>query len=43
MLDEGALDLERADAIIGALEHVVRPPDVGDVAIGVSHGDVARR
>ena len=31
-----ALQLERADAVVGALEHVVGAPDVGDVAVGVA-------
>src|SRR5512137_155329 len=41
VLDEGALQLEGADAVVGALEDVVGPADVGDVAVRVPHRDVA--
>ena len=42
VLDERALQLERADAVVRALEDVVGAADVGDVAVGVPLGDVAR-
>ena len=38
VLDQHALQLERADAVVGGLEHVVGAADVGDVAVGVAHG-----
>src|SRR4051812_40236744 len=41
MLHQRALQLEWADPVVGALEHVVRAADVGDVAVLVSPGDVA--
>ena len=41
VLDEHALELERADPVVGRLEDVVGAPDVGDVAVGVALGDVA--
>src|SRR6266536_2359067 len=41
VLDERALQLERADAVVGALEDVVPAPDVGDVPLVVPRGDVA--
>ena len=36
VLDQRALQLERADAVVGRLEHVVGAADVGDVAVGVA-------
>ena len=41
MLEERALDLERADAIRGGDDHVVRPPDEPEVAVLVAHRPVA--
>ena len=42
VLDQHALELERRDAVVRRLEHVVGAADVGDVALGVAAGDVAR-
>ena len=42
MLDQHAFQLEGADAVVGRLEHVVGAAHVGDVAVGVARGDVAR-
>ena len=41
MLDQDALKLERADAIIGGFEHVVGAADIGQIAVVVDCGDVA--
>ena len=41
VLDQRALQLERADAVVGGLEHVVGATDVGDVAVGVARRHVA--
>ena len=41
VLDQRAFQLERADAVVGRLEHVVGAADEGDVAVGVAHRDVA--
>ena len=41
MLDEGAFDLERADTIAGALDHVVTTAHEPVVSVIVSHGAVA--
>ncbi len=41
MLQQGALQLERADLVVGGLEDVVGAPDVGEVPVGVAGGDVA--
>ena len=41
MLNQRALQLERAEAIIRGLEHVIGTPDVRVVAVGVAAGDVA--
>ena len=42
VLDEDRLQLEGADLVVAGLEHVVGPADVGDVAVVVHGGDVAR-
>src|SRR4029453_4900413 len=42
VLDQYALELERAHAIIGGLEHVVGAADEGQIAVAVSRRDVAR-
>ena len=42
VLDQHALELERRDPVIRGLEDIVGAPDVGDVAIVVAGGDVAR-
>jgi hypothetical protein len=36
MFDEHALELEWAEPIVGALEHVVRAADEGQVTLAVS-------
>jgi hypothetical protein len=41
VLDQHALQLERRDAVVRRLEHVVGPADVGDVAVVVRGGHVA--
>ena len=41
VLDQHALQLERADAVVGRFEHVVGAADIGQVAVGVAAGDVA--
>ncbi len=41
VLDQHALQLERADAVVRGLEHVVGAAHEGDVAVGVARGDVA--
>ena len=41
MLDEAVLDLGRADAVAGGLEHVVGAALVPEVAVVVARGDVA--
>ena len=41
MLDQCAFQLERADAVVRGFEHVVAAADIGDVAVGVTGGDVA--
>ena len=40
VLDQDALQLERADPVVRGLEHVVGAPDVGDVAVRVAGADV---
>jgi SpoU rRNA methylase family enzyme len=42
VLDQHTLELERRDPIIRGLEDIVGAPDVGDVALVVAGGDVAR-
>src|SRR4029077_1356481 len=39
--DEYALELERADAVVGGLEHIVHAPDVSEIALKVTPGDIA--
>ena len=41
VLDQAAFQLERADAVVAGLEHVVGAADEGDVAVGVARGGVA--
>ena len=40
VLDEDALELERADLVVGGLEDVVGATDVGEIAVLVARGDV---
>src|SRR5262249_29165497 len=42
MIDEGAFDLHRPDAVPGDVEHVVDAPQNPVVAVGVPFGAVAR-
>ena len=41
MFDQAAFQLERADAVVAGLEHVIGAADKGDVAVGVARGGVA--
>ena len=41
VLEQRALDLERADQVPGRLDHVIRPTDEPEVAITVALGQVA--
>jgi hypothetical protein len=41
VLDQGALDLERADQVAGGLDDVVGASDEPEVAVGVASGEVA--
>jgi hypothetical protein len=41
VLDQHALQLERADPVLRRLEDVVGAADVGEVAVGIANGDVA--
>ena len=41
VLDDHAFEFERADAIVGGLEHVIGAANVGDVAVLVDAGNVA--
>ena len=41
VLHQRAFDLERADQMAGALDHVVRPADEPVIAVGVAHREVA--
>ena len=41
VLDQRALQFERADAVVGSLEHVVGAADEGDVAVGITRRDIA--
>ena len=41
VLDEHALEFERADLVVGCLEHVVGAADVGQVPVGIPRRDVA--
>jgi hypothetical protein len=41
MLDQHALQFERADAVVARLEHVVVAADVEVIAVGVDAGGVA--
>src|SRR5205809_4925738 len=43
MLEDDALDLERADAVARALDHVVGASLEPEVAVGVTAGEVADR
>src|SRR6185436_20192802 len=42
MLEERALDLERADAVRGGDDHVVRAPDEPEVPVRVARRPIAR-
>src|SRR5574337_674327 len=41
VLDRDRFELERRNAVVRRLEHVVRAAHIGDVAVGVAHRDVA--
>src|SRR6516162_1751059 len=41
VLDQSALQLEQADAVVRDLEDVVGPADERQIPVGVAHGDVA--
>ena len=41
VLDQRAFQLERADPVVGRFEHVIRPPDIGIVAVRIAGRDVA--
>ena len=41
MLEDHALDLERADAVARALDHVVGPALEPEVAVGVAAAQIA--
>ena len=41
MLDQRAFQLERADPVVGGFEHVVGAADIGEIAVGIAHRDIA--
>src|SRR3954471_19185095 len=41
VLDQAVLDLARPDAVTSGLEHVVGPPLVPEIAVGIARGEVA--
>ena len=40
MLDQHAFKLKRRNPVIGGFEHIIRPPDIGQIAILIPIGDI---